>query len=249
MRNIWTIAKREYKYYLSTPIAYLIAGLILFALGVLFALLLVESLQPGSTYVPQVEVFISWLYFPLLFFSLPALTMRLLSAEQRDGTIEMLMTAPVRDYEIVVGKWLGAFLLMLSILAVTWVYPIIINQMVSPGIDQGPLLSGYLGLLLVASAAIAMGVGISSFFSNQIATFFVTIVAFLMFYFFFSFGFADPTNTSAFAQVMRYLDFGGHFQDTMMRGIIDLADVVFFVSFTALWLVVGAVSLETRRWR
>jgi ABC-2 type transport system permease protein len=249
MRNVWTIAKREYRLYLATPIAYIMAGVILFVLGVLFAIMLTFAMQPMAQFVPSVDLFIGWLYFPLLFFTLPAITMRLLSDELRQGTIELLMTAPVRDWEVVVGKWLGAMLFVISVLALTWIYPFLLNQIVTPGIDQGVLMSGYLGLVLVASASVAVGVAISSLFNNLVATFISTLGAYFVIWFLLGFSFSSQMSVSTFGEVMRYLDFASHFQDTMARGAIDLADIIYFASMTVLALVVGSISLETRRWR
>jgi ABC-2 type transport system permease protein len=245
MRNIWTIALREYKLYFSTPIAYVVAGVILSVVGGFFYLNIVAATQQPQ-YVPGVEVVIGPMA-SVLIFSIPAITMRLISEEQRLGTIELLLTAPVRDWEVVVGKWLGALLFMATIIAFTLIYPIMLNNMVDPGIDQGPLITGYLGTILLTSAFIAIGVAVSSFFSNQVATFITSLGVTLLLWWLI--GFFANFSTSRFAEVLRYLDFNGHFSATMVRGILDLKDVVFFVSITALGLIVGAVSLEMRRWR
>jgi len=172
MRNIWTIAKREYKLYFKAPIAYIIAFIILLILGILFYGNLQAGMMQG--YAPGVEVIMGPLV-TLFLFGVPAITMRLLAEEQRMGTIELLLTAPVRDYELVVGKWLGGWLFLLTIIAVTLIFPFVLNTMVEPGIDQGPLMTGYLGLLLLSAALVAIGVAISALFSNQIAAFFTTL--------------------------------------------------------------------------
>ena len=181
MRNIWTIARREYKLYFATPAAYVISFMILAVLGFIFyANIASASLQQfGGSSAPGVDVILGP-FITLLLFGIPGVTMRLLAEEQRMGTIELLLTAPVRDYELIVGKWLGGFLFILSIVAITWIYPIVLNLLVSPGIDQGPLISGYLGVILICSALVAVGVAISSFFSNQIVAFFATLVVFLV---------------------------------------------------------------------
>src|SRR3970282_558294 len=169
MSNIWTIASREYKLYFSTPAAYMIAFMILLVLGVIFyANISAAAFQQTA---PGVEVIIGP-FITLLLFGIPAITMRLIAEEQRMGTIELMLTAPLREYELIIGKWLGGFLFMLTLIAVTWVYPIILNFLVDPGIDQGPLLTGYLGLVLISASLVAIGVAVSSFFSNQIAAFF-----------------------------------------------------------------------------
>jgi ABC-2 type transport system permease protein len=243
MRNIWTIARREYKLYFSTPAAYMVAFMILLVLGVIFyANLSAAALQQTA---PTVEVVIGP-FITLLLFGTPAITMRLIAEEQRMGTIELLLTAPVRDYEMILGKWLGGFLFMLTLIAVTWVFPLILNAMVDPGIDQGPLLSGYLGLVLISASLVAIGVAVSAFFSNQIAAFFATIGVYLILWLV-----SLPSQSlGAFgSSFLSYLDFSEHFYNTLYMGIIDLRDIVYYVSLTALALFLGSVVVETRRWR
>ncbi len=172
MRNIWIIAMKEFKQFVISPVAYAIAFAILLILGILFyANILAASAQQ---YAPTVQVVIGPLV-TLLLFSTPAITMRALAEEQKNGTLEILLTAPVRDWEVVVGKWLGGLLFILVLLLLTWFFPIILNQIIKPGIDQGLMASGYLGLVLLASTFLAIGVMTSSFFSNQIAAFFASL--------------------------------------------------------------------------
>jgi ABC-2 type transport system permease protein len=247
MRNIWTIARREYKLYFATPAAYVISFMILAVLGFIFyANIAAATLQQfGSSSAPGVEIVLGP-FITLLLFGIPGITMRLLAEEQRMGTIEILLTAPVRDYELVVGKWLGGFLFILTIVAITWIYPIVLNFLVSPGIDQGPLVSGYLGVILICAALIAVGVAISSFFSNQIVAFFATLVVFLVLWLI-----SLPAQAigNAGGGLLQYLDFSNHFYNTLYLGVIDLRDIVYYLSVTALFLFLGSVSLETRRWR
>lgn len=243
MRNIWVIARREYKLYFATPAAYLVAFMLLLILGVIFyANIINAQLQQTA---PGVEVVLGPMV-TLLLFATPAITMHLIAEEQRMGTIELLLTAPVRDYELVIGKWLGGFLFMISLLAITWVYPIILNFIVDPGIDQGPLVSGYLGVALICSALVAIGVAISTFFSNQIAAFFATLGVFLLLWLI-----SLPSQAlGAFGgDLLGYLDFSEHFYGTLYRGVIDLSDIVYYVSITALGLFLGSLFVETRRWR
>lgn len=245
MRNIWTIASREYKLYFSTPAAYLIAFMILLVEGILFYLNVQVAAQ--QQFVPGVEVVLGPLG-TLLMLATPAITTRLLSDEQRMGTIELLLTAPVRDWELVVGKWLGAFLFLLTIIAITLVYPILLNQFVDPGIDQGPLLSGYLGISLLTAAMVAIGVAVSSWFSNQIATFATTLGILVLLWWIVGPIAQVLGAVSSASQLFQYLDLSQHFYENLIRGIIDLRDITFYVSLTALGLFVGTMSVETRRW-
>lgn len=242
MSNIWTIAKREYKLYFNTPMAYMVAFLYFLVLGLIFHTSLVQSIF--QQYVPGVEIVVGPMVTLILFVT-PAITMRLLAGEQSSGTIELLLTAPVRDWELVIGKWLAGFLFMFTLLAVTWVYPIILNNLVDPGIEQGTIITGYLGLLLMSASLIAIGVAVSSLFKNQNAAFFATLGVFLLFWLI-----GIPTEASgASGGVLSYLDIRGHFYSNLFYGVLDLSDVVYYLSLTILALFLGSVSIETRRWR
>lgn len=243
MRNIWTIAKREYKLYFTTPAAYMIAFMLLLILGVIFYANILASMV--QQFPPGIQIVIGPLV-TLLLFATPAVTMRLLAEEQRLGTMELLLTAPLRDWELVVGKWLGGFLFLLTLIAVTWLYPLLLNQLVSPGIDQGPMLSGYLGVILFASSLVAIGVAVSSLFSNQIAVFFTTLGIFLLLWLI---SMPSQAMGAVSGGLLRYLDFSEHYYNTFYVGVIDTSDIIYYLSITALALFLGTVSLETRRWR
>ncbi|HVN54271.1 MAG TPA: ABC transporter permease [Anaerolineaceae bacterium] len=250
MRNIWTIAKREYKLYFISPIAWVVAFIIFLVLGYFFySYILYAANQQltgnGSGYVPDMQSILSPLITIMLFAS-PAFTMRTLADEQRMGTMEVMLTAPVRDWELVVGKWLGAFLFYITILALTWIYPLVMNQMVKPGIDQGLLLSQYLGLFLLFGAFAAIGVMVSSFFSNQIAAFFTTLGVLLILWLL---SFPVQASGGVGGDLLSYLDMQGHLYNTFMQGIVELKDVIYYISITILALFIGSMSVETRRWR
>ncbi len=251
MRTAWIIAQREYKRYFSTPAAYVFSCLIFLLLGAWFYAQVWFASQPPPPGSPPIVPNVQMIIAPLVVFLwlvTPAITTHLLAGEQRMGTIELMLTAPVRDGELVVGKWLGGFLFMLTIVALSLIYPVILNQMVEPGIDQGPLVAGYLGLILVCAAQIAVGVAISSLFSNQTASFITTLFVFLFLWLIVG-SLSQIGGATGGGELMRYLDFSGHFYQNFFRGVIDLIDVLFYVSTTALALFVGTVMLETRRWR
>jgi ABC-2 type transport system permease protein len=243
MRNIWTIAKREYKLYFSTPIAYMVAFMILLVLGFLFYVNLAAAMTQG--FAPGVDMLMGPMV-TLFLFGTPAITMRLLAEEQRMGTIELLLTAPVRDFELVVGKWLGGWMFLLTIIAVTLIFPIVLNTIVEPGIDQGPLVTNYLGILLISAALVAIGVAISALFSNQIAAFFTTLGVLLLLWLI-----SLPSQAVGVTggNLLSYLDISEHFYPTLYRGVIDLSDIVYLLSLTAVALFLGSVVVEMRRWR
>ena len=246
MRNIWTIASREYKLYFATPIAYMITAVIMLVVGIIFYVN-INAVAAGLTQTPpDIGVVLNPLAF-MLVFAIPALTMRLISDETREGTIELLQTAPVHDWELAVGKWLGATLFIGTILLITLIFPIILNNLVEPGIDQLLMLSGYLGLLLVSMAFIALGVAASSLFTSTVASFITTMGINLSLWWLA--GIPAQLGSSQFATVMRYIDFNAHFSGTMLRGVIELTDPIYYLSVTAIGLLVASVSLETKRWR
>lgn len=194
---------------------------------------------------PGIQIVFGPLMTVLLFVT-PAITMRLLAEEQRLGTMELLLTAPIKDWELIVGKWLGGFMFLLTIVAITWLYPILLNQLVDPGIDQGPLVSGYLGITLFIASLVAVGVAMSALFSNQIAVFFGTLGVYLLLWLI---SLPSQAMSSAGGEVLRYLDISEHFYNTFYRGIIDVSDIIYYLSLTALALFLGSVLVESRRWR
>ena len=247
MRNIWTIAKREYDNYFNSPLAYVVAFAILLPMGIYFSLIMfVSSQQAMSGGPPPDNGPISWLFVFLMIFLSPALTMRLVSDEARMGTLELLLTAPIRDFELVAGKWLGAFLFVFSLIAVTLVFPIIINNYVSPGIDWMVVISSYIGVILICGALLALGTGISAIFTNQFAAFFVTLGLFFFLWFMVS---LPASYLQQGGDVLNYLSLSTHFSQSMNNGTINLGDIVYYLSLIALGLFAGTTAVEIRRWR
>jgi ABC-2 type transport system permease protein len=245
MRNIWTIAHREFRHFFVSPIAYLFIFLTLILLGLFFYLDIIFAVNSGQ-YVPQIERTIQLFIFPLLFLGIPILTMRSISDETRSGTLELLLTAPVRDWELITGKWLGGFLFFLTCAAISLIYPLILNNLTDPGIDQGILMTSYLGLFLLISTMCAMGVFVSSLFSNPIASLFGSIGLLVIFWII---GSPAQLSQGKVAQVLGYLSLPEHIYSTFMTGVIKLEDILFFVSLTIFMLFLGTMSIESRRWR
>jgi len=250
MRNVWIIARREYKQFFISPVAYVVAFFFIILLGYFFYSGLVDAIAYSTyyqtSYVPGPEIVTGQWMVILLVFSMPALTMRSIAEETRMGTMELLLTAPVKDWELIVGKWLGAFLFMLSLLAITFVFPIVLNSLVNPGIDQGVLFSGYLGLVLMVASLVAIGIFISSLFNNQVVVFFISLAAVLILWFV-----LRPLGTSTSSsgnQIITYMNFVNHYIN-FFQGTIDLSDIVYYLSLTSIALFLGTVSIELRRWR
>jgi ABC-2 type transport system permease protein len=247
MRNIWTIAKREYDNYFNSPLAYVVALAILLPLGIYFALIMFVSGEQAfyGGGAPQ-STPLTWLFVFLMVFLAPALTMRLLSDEARMGTLELMLTAPVRDFELVAGKWLGAMMFVLSIALLTLVYPIIMNKFISPGLDWKLVIASYIGLILVCSAMLALGVGISAIFTNQFAAFFTTLGLFFFLWFMIS---LPAGYLPQGGEVLNYLSLSTHFSQNINNGSMTLGGIAYYLSLTALGLFIGTTAIEIRRWR
>jgi ABC-2 type transport system permease protein len=248
MRNIWTIARREYKVYFTSPIAYIAALLTLLTVGIYFVVIIYYTVNNSyySNTAPGIDIVIGPLATVFLF-AVPALTMRLLADEQRMGTLELLLTTPIKEGELVVGKWLGAFLFMLTIIAVTLVYPIVLNKLTTPGIDQGVMVSGYIAIILLTAVFLAIGTAMSSFFNNQFAAFFATLAVLIVFWWLIRL----PTyiiQNDSINNILNYLDLNGRF-NTMLAGTMSLSDIIYPISLTALGLFLSAAAIEIRRWR
>jgi ABC-2 type transport system permease protein len=255
MRNIWTIAWKELKQYFGSPIAYAMAFVIFLFLGIIFANQLLSATSSGSYSqgLPG-QVMLSSLLTILLFAS-PAITMRLLAGENRYGTLELLLTAPVRDIELVVGKWVGATLFSSIIVGITWIYPIFLQAITKPnGVDQGPLVSSYLVLELLVGALIAIGILVSAPFANETAAFFASLAVSLALWLS---GVGANTlsasgmagGSAAWASVLQYLDFTSHFYNTAYAGRLDLTDIVYFMSIIIVALFFATQIVESKRWR
>ncbi len=244
MRNIWTIAKKEYYQYFISPIAYAVGLMIMGILGFIFYSNIIAAVF--NQYAPPISIVTNPLV-TLFLFTTPAITMRVIADELKQGTMETLLTAPIRDSELVIGKWLGAMLFGLTIVALTLVYPLILNSIVDPGIDQGLMVSQYLGIILLLSSFMAIGVFASSLFQNQIAAFFITI-AILLIVWMLGFPASLSTSPTTFTNILDYLDMSGHFE-SFSTGVVVLKDVVYFISVTVFALFLGTMSVEARRLR
>ena len=239
MANVLAIFKREFQGYFSTPIAYVF-------MGVFVALAGVFTMYIGGFFVrAQADLtaffgFHPWLYL----FLIPALAMRLWAEERRAGTIELLLTFPVTMTQAVMGKFLAAWLFTAVALTLTFPVWITVNYLGNP--DNGVILAGYLGSLLMAGAYLAIGSCISALTRNQVIAFVVSAAVCLLFVLsgyplvldMFS-AWAPPFLVETVAS----FSFLGHFED-IIKGVIDLRDIVYFASLIVLWLFVNVLALE-----
>lgn len=239
MRNTTTVAARELGAYFLSPIAYAVMAIFLFATGMAFGL---------GTFVNGREASLrmlldSWMLL-ILVFVLPMLTMRLIADESRTGTIETLMTAPVTDTEIVLGKFLGAFGFFLILLGAMLIYPVLL-AMYGP-LDGKLLLCHAIGVLLVGGLYIAVGLFFSACTKHQVVAV-LSSFALLALFTFASHLLARQVETSWLRVGLQHVSVASHFYD-FVRGVIDLNHVVFFLSTTALFLFLTVKRLEARRW-
>ena len=237
MQNVWAIGRREFGSYFNSPIAYIAITVFLVMVGSLF-FFLEGFFDLGET---TLRPFFKWV--PLLFvFLLPAISMRLVSEEKRTGSLELLITMPVRDIEVVLGKLVGAFLFLALTLGLTLVYPLVIGTL-GP-LDIGPVVGGYVGLLLVGLAYLSIGLMTSCWTRNQIVAFILALLICGFFYFIEDMLGAFWESTRDF---FAYLSFKHHFEN-VARGVLDTRDTLFYLSVSAFAVIVGTYSLESRRW-
>lgn len=238
MKNIWAITLRELKAYFVSPIAYVVGALFLVAMGYLFALILINTREASLRHLFSNMIFV-------LLIVAPALTMRLLAEEQRLGTIELLLTAPVHDWQVVLGKFLGSLILFVTMLLAPTLYYVLILQVFGPP-DYGPILTGYLGFVLIGAAYLAVGVFGSSLTQNQIIAFFIGLVILLLLWI------ADAASgifgPGAFSDALTYIALPRHFND-LFRGIVDTSDIIYAFSVVAIFLFLATQVLQTKRWR
>lgn len=238
MSNVLAILRKELRTYFTSPIAYVVIAAYLFVNSFFFALLLQ---QPAGSVEASLNVIFANIPVILLLIA-PALTMRLLSEEQRSGTVEVLLTAPVRDWEVVLGKYLASVVLFLVPIALTLVFPVILNRYGSP--DIGPIIGGYVGLILFGATFLAVGLFASSLTQNQVIAAVVAVALLLALWFINSF--AGSTRPPV-SDVLNYLSIFGHYSDFGL-GVIDTQDVIYYLSVIAVALFLTTRSLETRRW-
>jgi ABC-2 type transport system permease protein len=253
MRNILAIAGKELRGYFASPIAYIVIGAFALLFGYFYyaavAYFSRQSMQMamgmgGTMNINQMlitPVFINATV--MMLFLLPAITMRTYAEEKRSGTIELLLTSPITDTEIILGKFLGAMGLYASMLAVTLIHVGILFWFGNP--EWKPIASAYLGLLLMGGCFISVGLLISSLTKNQIVAGVVTFAVFLMLWVINWIGvFVGPTAQA----ILSHLSITDHFDD-FSRGVIDTKHLVYYISFISLGLFLTAKSVDSERWR
>jgi ABC-2 type transport system permease protein len=254
MNNVLTVFRKELNSYFRSPIAYLVlaffgflAGYFFYVYVALFVDRSVQSQMSGRSMPMDVN---EWVIRPLLanlsvigLFMIPMITMRLFAEEKRSGTIELLATSPVRDIEVILGKWLAALVLYASALGLSALSVATLYLYGKP--DLAPILTGYLGLLLQGGSLLAVGTFISTTTKNQIIAAFATFAVCLMLW---VLDWVSTFETAAWAKVVAYLSVITHF-DPFAKGVLDTKDVIFYLSMIFFGLFLTARSMESLRWR
>lgn len=256
MSNILAIANKELRSYFTSPIAYIVIGLFAALYGFFFWAILqyfvAQSMQMGQFGMqgPQSMNVNQQLIRPLVqnvtilvLFLMPMITMRTYSEEKRSGTIELLLTSPLSDFQIIMGKFLGAMALYLIMLAVTLIHIAILFIYGHP--EWKPILTAYLGLVLLGGCFISLGLFISSLTKNQIVAGMVTFAVFLFLWIITWIGsFSGPTVD----KLTTYLSIIDHLDD-FGKGVIDTTHVIYYLSFITFGLFLTAKSVDSERWR
>jgi len=257
MRNVWLVCKRELASFFFSPIAYVVLAAWTFLMGIFFsgaflnyALISLQiarnpqaaaqfNITPTSGILEPVFSSVS----VVLLFVTPLLTMRLFSEEKKLGTIELLLTYPLRHGQLLAGKYISVLCLYLMMLALTLVYPVILSVFVS--VEWPVVGSAYLGMLLMGSAFLSLGLLASSWTSNQIvaamAAFMILLVSFIL-------DFMAPSMGPALSAVFQHLAIGVHLRN-FIRGLVDTRDVIYLLTINVLCLFLAMRSLEYYRWR
>ena len=254
MRNVIVIFKKELKSYFASPIAYLLLAIFAVIFGFFFysavRFFILQGMQMQMMGRGMPMDVNEYVIRPLLtnasvigLFLIPMITMRLYAEEKRSGTIELLMTSPVRDLEIVLGKWFAALVLYASILGVSAINIAVLYAFGRP--DLKPILVGFLGLLLQGGCLLAIGIFISTLTKNQIiaggATFAVCLMLWVL-------DWVSAYDQSAWAKVISYLSVVTHFEP-FSKGVIDTKDIIFYLSMIFFGLFLTTRSVESLRWR
>ncbi len=240
MKNAPSIFVREIKAYFVSPIAYVVLIAFVVLSGFFFAAYFNwASLYQGEANMRGIFLNVS---ITMLFVS-PLITMRLFAEEKRSGTIEILMTSPVTDAEVVIGKFAASFVLFVIMLALTFTCPLFFIIYSKP--DIAPMAVGYLGLLLLGAAFISLGVVTSSVTKNQIVA---ALTSFVLLLGLWVIGWMSSTVGSQLGRILSFISLVEHFED-FSNGILDTKHVVYYVSFAAFCLFLAVKSMQSAKWK
>lgn len=261
MGNVLTIAAKEIRVYVTTPVSYAVAAVFVLLNGFFFERLVVQFQTLMLTYQDHSEIaqalnLTDYVMTPMFFwmvtfllFILPLLTMRLFAEERRGRTLELLMTVPVRPVEIILGKYLGASALMVAIVASTALFPLALTWLgTTPGeavLDLRTVLSGYAGVLLAGAAFVSLGMLTSTVTDSQLIAALLSLTLSVVFL---VIGLAAPGLEGSWREFFSYLSLANHVSD-FARGLVRLHAVIYYGSLIALGVFMSYRVLEAERWR
>ncbi len=254
MKNIWTIARRDFMAYFTSPLAYILISLLLLITGYMFSQIVFGFIQHMMTYqqfnmgkpVSITEGVIQPLFGSIntiLLFIFPMITMRLIAEERKNETLPLILTSPITLMQFILGKFLSSVLLISVMLALTLVYPIVLQVYGNP--EWGPIVGGYLGTLLMVSCYLAIGLFFSAMTENQLIAGALTFGASLLFWII---NWAAQSVDSTTGAFLNYMSLISHYQ-TFGTGLIVSSDVFFFLSFIAVGIYLTHQVLDSYRWR
>ncbi|MGE3279101.1 MAG: ABC transporter permease subunit [Candidatus Altimarinota bacterium] len=238
MNHIWTIAKKELRAYFNSPLAYIFIDVFLVVTGWLF---FQNYFVLGQADMRYFFGLVPWMFL----FIVPAVTMRVWAEEKKLGTIETLLTMPVKDHEVVLGKYFASLLFLGITLLLSFMIPVVVLW--SGPADLGVILSSYVGALFLGGAYIALGVWLSAFTDNQIIAFILAIVASFLF-FIVGQVFVLQSVPGFMTGFLQFLGLGAHFE-SISRGVIDSRDVLFYLSFIGFFLFLNVQQIAGRRFK
>lgn len=237
LKNIMTIFKKEFSLYFNSPIAYIF----------ITVFLVVSTWFYMSRFfvVAQADMRMYFTMLPWVFlFFVPAVTMRLWAEERKSGTIEVLLTLPFRDVEIVAGKYLAAYAFLILTVILSFPIPLTLMSLGSP--DMGPIIGGYIGAFLLGGAYLAIGLFVSVFSDNQIVAFIIAVVA-SFFLLIIGESFVLQSLPAGIKPVVAYLGLGSHFQN-IGKGVIDTRDIIYYFSVIFIFMYATMRQMGSRLW-
>lgn len=256
MQGLLAIWERELKAYFISPIFYALTTVFIFIVSFMFYQQLgyyTQYFMQAAQYPTMMErininemimrPLFNTMSFVAVLTLMPMLTMRVFSEEKKSGTIELLLTSPVRDWHVILGKFLAAYTLYTAMIGLTMIYPLVLQAYGDP--DWGPIWAGYLGLLLLGGGVITIGLFASSLTENQIVAAVICFGAALILW---MMDVAAESMTGTLGEIVGYLSVLRHYNN-FEKGIIDSTDCLFFLSFIFLGLFITVRSVESTRWR
>jgi ABC-2 type transport system permease protein len=246
MKAVWATYSRELRAYFFSPLAYVVLFFFLLINGIAFSIIVSSLSDPRSPAGPPLEYFFggTFLFWLVLLFITPVLTMRLISEELRSGSVEVLMTAPITEGQVVAGKYLAVLTFYAFLWAPTLAYAGLLAHHAK--VDWGPVAAGYVGILSLGALLLAMGTFASALTKSQLVAAMITVALLIPL---FLFGLVDSLfNGQVAKQVIGYLSLSSHMEE-LARGIVDTRRLVFYASWTWFFLFLASRALEDKKWR